>query len=575
MYRVFSGLFVALFLLITPAAAQQRAWIQVEARPSLAQAQERVRDYARLFRDVNGFSLGNGWYAIALGPYAPEQARTRLSTLIAQGRVPRDSYLAFERDFARQFWPVGAALTPRPSAPATPAPATQTPTTTQTQRADETPREARASESTLSKQERRALQTALKSEGFYTSRIDGAFGKGTRRAMAAWQEARGYEATGILTTNQRARLTADYNRVLTDLQMRPVHDAAAGIRIEMPTRVVEYEGNNAPFSRYRARDSLGAHVVLISQKGDQTRLFGLYDIMQTLAIVPTEGARKRTDSGFVIAGENNKITSHTEARLENGEIKGFTLVWPAGDEKRRARVLERMQKSFERLPGTLPAIAAQEEQSVDLVSGLNVRRPTRSLSGIHITQDGQVITALAPLQNCTRITLEQDTEARIVAHDPALGLALIAPKEAGIPIAVGNLQSLTPRLNSDVAVAGYSYGGVLTAPTLTFGTLADLRDLQGREGVARLSLRPLPGDAGGPVLDENGAVIGMLLPPENGPRRLPTDVSFALRSQHLSAFMSNAGHPISPAPLTRTPLDAEDLTRLAQSITALVNCWGE
>ena len=51
------------------------------------------------------------------------------------------------------------------------------------------------------------MQTALQWFGFYTSTIDGAFGRGTRASMAAWQEAQGLDPTGILTTAQRATLT--------------------------------------------------------------------------------------------------------------------------------------------------------------------------------------------------------------------------------------------------------------------------------------------------------------------------------------------------------------------------------
>ena len=61
----------------TPAAAQSAqevVWVQIEAHPSLATATDRARDYAGAIEDVNGFALGGGWYGIALGPYARDDA---------------------------------------------------------------------------------------------------------------------------------------------------------------------------------------------------------------------------------------------------------------------------------------------------------------------------------------------------------------------------------------------------------------------------------------------------------------------------------------------------------------------
>ena len=57
---------------------------------------------------------------------------------------------------------------------------------------------------------REAIQVALQWEGFYTQAIDGAFGPGTRRAMAAYQRARGFPETGVLTTRQRTQLVDEY-----------------------------------------------------------------------------------------------------------------------------------------------------------------------------------------------------------------------------------------------------------------------------------------------------------------------------------------------------------------------------
>ncbi len=104
------------------------------------------------------------------------------------------------------------------------------------------------------------------------------------------------------------------------------------------------------------------------------------------------------------------------------------------------------------------------------------------------------------------------------------------------PQNVASFRSGLPRLQSEIAVSGYSFGGVLSAPTLTFGTLEDVRGLSGEENMKRLPLAAQPGDAGGPVLDAGGTVLGMLLPREESSRQLPEEVSFAANTEDIQGF---------------------------------------
>ena len=485
-----------------PALAQNAAWVQIEAQPSLSAAENRARSYANRLRDVNGFSLGGGWYAVALGPYSEEDASDVLRTLRRNGAIPRDSFIAFSGSFRDQFWPIGANLlnvTPiNPSlGSGTDTDTAQTAQTDQTQAqtqpaapaaaepepepvpADETPREARASEAQLSRDEKKELQFMLQWAGFYKAGIDGSFGRGTRGAMSAWQEANGYEATGVLTTLQRAALKTQYNAVLEGLDARVMEDIAAGIEVIVPMGVVAFDRHESPFAHFEPTGDIPeAKVLLISQQGDQSTLFGLYDIMQTLEIVPENGPRERNRSSFTLTGQNETFISHTEASLSDGHVKGFTLIWPTGDEERRTRLLSEMRASFTRLDGVLdPTAGMDEAQSVDLVSGLQIRKPKLSRSGFFVSTDGAVVTSLTAVQSCGRITIDGDYDASVAATDEGSGIALLRPSERLAPVGIAALRSGAARLKSDVAVAGYPFEGALSAPTLTFGALADLKAL--------------------------------------------------------------------------------------------------
>ena len=584
MKRIVVSILFVLALLVRPVAAQQAGsdvvWLQIEAHPSLRVAQDRARIYSGSLPDVNGFSLGGNWYGIVLGPYAPEDAERVLQIYRTERRIPQDSFVAFTRNFGQQFWPVGAS-TQQTAVTVTPAAqepeATEEETTEvqppEPQPVDETPAEARRSERALSADERKDLQIALKAAGFYTSGIDGAFGPGTRRSMSDWQAAYGYETTGILTTAQRKVLLDQYNAPLISVGMRLHSDAQAGITMQIPAGEVGFARYEPPFAHYDATGDLGARLLMISQPGNAATLFGLYDIMQTLEIVPLEGPRQKGKSSFTLEGRGNGIVSYTQASLNNGQIKGFTLIWPTGDEDRRNRVLNEMKTSFSATEGVLdPAAGGDAEQNIDLVSGLEIRKPRVSRSGFFIDASGTLVTTVEAVQNCTRITLDQDYQAELVTKDETLGVAVLRPLNPLAPLSVARLRDDTPRLQSDIAVSGYSYGGVLGAPTLTFGTLADIKGLGGETELQRLALNALPGDAGGPVIDISGGVVGMLLPPPGGSRQLPENVSLAADATALRNILETAG-VVTENSTERGAIPPVEMNRIATGMTVLVSCW--
>lgn len=581
MIRVFLSV---LFLVCAPfgAFAQDRPfWVQVEAQPTLAEAQARVRTYDARLENVAGYAIGSGWYGIVLGPYTRADADTLLRDLRRAGQIPGDSFIANGRNFRQQFWPigVGAPTSPQPLPGGNPAPTAEAPAVVEAPAPvnppDETLREARASEQLLSRAAREELQIALRWAGFYDAAIDGAFGRGTRRSMGAWQAANNFEPTGVLTTQQRATLISAYNAILDGMDMQLLRDDATGVEIMIPSGVVMFEKYEPPFARFQPKTDLGVQVLLISQEGNQDRLFGLYEILQTLEIVPTDGPRRRLDQSFEIEGFNGDIHSYTTATLRNGQIKGFSLIWPAGDDARRVRVLDMMKDSFRAIDGVLdPAIAAPDDsQAIDLVSGLEVRKPKLSRSGFFVDAQGDVITAIEAVQECTRLTIDEVHEASIVYEDPEVGLAVIRPNEPLAPAGVAAFQMGVPRLQSEISVAGYPYGGVLTTPSLTFGRLADIRGLNGEDILKRLFLTPQPGDVGGPVLDNGGAVLGMLLPRENrNGQQLPAEVNFSMAAIPIVASLLL--HDIVPQTTEDIGvLPAEALSKKAADMTVLVSCW--
>ena len=560
------------------ARAQDQAWVQIEAQPTLAEALERARAYTSVFPDVSGYALNSGWYGIVLGPYDSEDAAIKLRDLRGEGLIAPDSFLADGRNFRDRYWPDGAvpaAALPDPAPMAEPmAPEAEAPLAPAPD--DGAADEARATEASLTAPQREELQTALQWFGFYGAAIDGAFGQGTRAAMAAWQEANAQEATGILTTAQRATLVTAYRSAMAELGLRRVVETEAGIEIDLPLAMIRFDRYEPPFVRYGAVNGSGVTVLLISQPGGTVTLSGLYDLLQSPEIVPPGGLRRRGEDSFEIAGRNDRIEGYAYAEASGGRVKGFALVWPVKDTAKMARVLEAMKASFRPVgdraldPGLAPMDAAQRD---GMLTGLEMRRPVLSRSGFFITATGTVLTTVDVLQSCARVTIDGDLPMTVALSDAQTGLAVLVPDRPLAPPGVAAFQTAPERTGAEVAVAGYPYEDRLISPTLTFGYIEALEGLDGEPGLKRLNLPALAGDAGGPVVDGTGAVIGMMLPrARDAARQLPPEVSFALAAAPIEQRLAAQGIGLEMA-MAEGALPPEDLSRRARGMTVRVACW--
>ena len=569
-FRTLLAAVVAALGIFTAAMAQDQAWVQVEAQPNMAKAQDRADAWASIFPDVTGYKTRTGWIAIVLGPYAPAEAAGKLNDLKSQGLIPEDAFIADGAGFGAKVIDMASttpAATPDPVPQITPEPAVIEP-------ADETPADARASEALLTPEERVDLQKALAWYGFYAGAHDGAFGKGTRASMAAWQEANAVEVTGILTTTQRRKLVEGYQADQAEFGFRSESVAEAGIEITLPFGAVEFDGYEPPFVKYREKDGSGLKILLISEPGGAEALAGLYDLLQSLKDVPPEGERSKGADSFTINATGPEVQSYAFAATDRGMVKGYLVVWKPAVADKMARILPALKSTFRPVgdkaldPGLVPMEDAVRQ---GLLAGLEVKRPTLSRSGFFVDARGTVATVADAVAQCARITIDHDTEATVSLTDQ--GIALLTPKTPLSPPAFAQMAP-APAPGTELAVAGYSYEDKLPAPVLTFGTFEEAKGLNGEPGLARLSAPVLDGDRGGPVIDPRGGVVGLLVP-DGAPqgKALPEGVAFAAPAQVLLSAMTKAGLTATAQDGAAPVATPDALNRAALGMTVLVSCW--
>ncbi|MCH1386254.1 MAG: peptidoglycan-binding protein [Rhodobacteraceae bacterium] len=580
------GLCIAMWMALIAGAsvAQDMRWIQIEAQPSLLEAETRARIYAQEFPDTQAHSIGSGWYAITLGPLPEDQADLRMSQLRARAAIPRGSFLATGANYRQRIYPIGptpTAVTPAQTAKAdvvqeeaaqvsvsetvesaAPEPSITVP--------DETLSEARASEGLLSSEEKMDLQRYLQWAGYYNSTIDASIGRGTRRAMAAWQTDNGYEDTGVLTTAQRQRLRAQYFAIFDGLGLETHRDLEAGISIDLPKEVVAFDAYAAPLAHFKSQEtSSPAHVFLISAAGNRGDLAAIYGVLPTLSIVPMNIEKSLNKDRFVITGAGTTTRTFITASHASGEIKGFGLIWPNQNEEQFDRLVVHMRKSFDTFSGTLDPSLSVAINDPETEFGVAIRKPAFVKSAVFVSDQGHAITDTSDLEQCSALTIGGTYDAEIIARSET-GAGLLSPKSDFNPISYAKLGNAV-RKGDKTFLSSYPYGGRLGLASVTQATVAETSDLSGNTEKFRLDFLAEPGDFGGAILDQSGNLTGILVSQDDTGRVLPKNVNFAAASDALASMMQSAGLRLSSGKTQR--LDDMALIASAQNILTPIECW--
>ena len=430
--------------------------------------------------------------------------------------------------------------------------------------------QARASESLLNHDEKMDLQQYLKWAGYYNSTIDASFGRGTRRSMAAWQADNDHEATGVLTTLQRAQLRAQYFAIFDGLGLETHRDLEAGISIDLPKDVVAFDDYAAPLVHFTSKTpSSPAHVFLISTKGNRRDLTAIYGVLPTLSIVPMDLNKSLNKDRFVITGAGATKRTYITASLKGGEIKGFGLIWPNQNEEQFDRLVPHMLKSFETFSGTL-------DQSLSVASdpetefGVAIRKPAFVKSAVFVSDQGHAVTDTSDLEQCSVLTIAGGTyDAEIIARSDT-GAGLLSPKSSLTPISYAKLGN-SVRSGDKTFLSSYPYGGRLGLASVTETTVSETTDLSGNTKIFRLDLLAEPGDFGGAVLDQSGNLAGVLVRPSETARALPYNVNFAVTARALVDMVQSVGLQLNSGQSKR--LDKIALIASAQNILTPIECW--
>lgn len=556
-------------------------WIQIADYVTVRSAMSRARVLSEELPDLHAFRVPDGSYVIALGPYEMTEALDRNATLIADGAISPGSFVTLGTNFVRQFWPAGNEAAPLPNPEIEPEfgvivqEALETEPTPSDSFETVDPQTPTATQ--LSRDERRQIQAALKWYGDYNAVVDGIFGPATSEAISAYQSRNGLEPTGTLTDVERVVLTAAYEFDLVLAGLERLNDDYAGLSLEYPARLVKFQRYSPPFAVYEPATPDGVRLLLISMEGGERSAKSLYDVLQTMEIIPPEGPRHFDGSEFTIVGRGPEFRAHAFARQDAGRIKGFVAAWPDEMQDFMARVVGTMRASLretsERTLDRLPS-ASGPAANFDRGAGMDRQAPAVASSGFFVDRQGTVVTSRRRIQECDRIVAGAGYPMTLLADDPNIGVAALAPEVELAPIGRARLSALEPSAGTAIAVVGHSLVGTPDAPTVEFGSVRSTAELNVSEFRRLIGVDALPPTDGGPVLDLSGSVVGMLIPDDTIGGTLPDGTALTASSAAILDFLSENGIAYASAAGGRD-LEPAELRSQAADITVRIECFND
>ncbi len=208
----------------------------------------------------------------------------------------------------------------------------------------------------------------------------------------------------------------------------------------------------------------------------------------------------------------------------------------------------------------------------------DAKKGSSSGTAFFVTPDGKALTNAHVVRGCSDITVITGGEshpARILARDERNDLALLATDLHPERSALWHLQV---RQGEDIAVYGFPLPGALASGgNVTIGIVTALAGMRDDSRFLQISAPIQPGNSGGPVLDRNGGVVGVIVSTIDGlaiasvTGNLPQNVNFAIKASVAAAFLDAQNVPHEDTS-DQGALSTPDLTARARSFTAKVVC---
>jgi S1-C subfamily serine protease len=201
-------------------------------------------------------------------------------------------------------------------------------------------------------------------------------------------------------------------------------------------------------------------------------------------------------------------------------------------------------------------------------------------TGFFISTNGNVITNAHVVEDCVAIRARTSqgatAAAKVLARDVRNDLALV---DTGLVVNGVAAFRTNVRLGEAVEAFGYPLTDVLSkSGNFTLGNVSALVGIGEDSRYFQISAPVQPGNSGGPLLDQNGNLVGVVSAKLNALKLMlatngdiPQNVNFAIKSSIVTNFLDTNGASYAQGATTQ-PMQPADLAEQAKAMSVFIEC---
>jgi S1-C subfamily serine protease len=165
-------------------------------------------------------------------------------------------------------------------------------------------------------------------------------------------------------------------------------------------------------------------------------------------------------------------------------------------------------------------------------------------TGFFVSAEGHILTNDHVVEGCKSLATKDGEILSVVSRNPGADLALL--KTDVKPSAFAVFGGKPPRVGEAVMAFGFPLPGLLTPEgNSTTGIVSALSGPNGDLNVIQITAPVQPGNSGGPLVDEHGRVVGIVVAKLDAVEvaratgDIPQNVNFAIRGNLLTTFLDS------------------------------------
>lgn len=200
-------------------------------------------------------------------------------------------------------------------------------------------------------------------------------------------------------------------------------------------------------------------------------------------------------------------------------------------------------------------------------------------SGFFVSSNGHIVTNAHVVDGCQNITIskngEPQVQARLGATDPQNDLAILIATAK--PEKILNIRMSPAKLGEPIAAFGFPLSNVLSRNgNFTLGNVTALAGINDDSRELQVSAAVQPGNSGGPLLDYNGDLVGVVASKLNAMKTasrvgdIPQNVNFAIKATNLASFLD--ANRVAYSTNIGSTMQVVELAEHARLATVFISC---